>query len=45
MKFEVLQNAVVFRNVFPELTSFIENQKEKNLFDSGITSGNNSAYN
>lgn len=45
MKFEILQNAVVFRNVFPDLTSFIENQKEKTLFDSGITSGTNSAYN
>lgn len=45
MKFEILQNAVVFRNVFPDLTSFVENQNQKALFDSGVTTANVSGYN
>ena len=44
MKFEVLQNAVVFRNVFDDLTWFIDNQKEKTLAYSGIIRSNNAGY-
>ena len=29
MKYEVLQNAIVFRNVFDDLTGFVDNQTEK----------------
>ena len=44
MKFDVLQNAIVFRNVFDDLTWFIDNQKEKTLADSGIIRSNNAGY-
>lgn len=44
MKFEVLQNAVLFRNVFDDLTWFIDNQKQKKLADSGIIRANNAGY-
>lgn len=44
MQFEVLQNAIVFRNVFSDLTWFIDNQKQKELRDSGIVRSNNEGY-
>ena len=44
MKYDVLQNAIVFRNVFEDLSAFIENQKEKTLIESGIVRSNNAGY-
>ena len=44
MNYEILQNAVVFRNVFDDLVWFIDNQKEKTLADSGIIRSNNAGY-
>ena len=44
MELDVLQNAVVVRNVFNDLSWFIENQKEKKLMDSGIIRSNNEGY-
>jgi PKHD-type hydroxylase len=44
MKFDVLQNAIVFRNAFEDLSAFIENQKHKPLIESGVVRSNNSAY-
>jgi PKHD-type hydroxylase len=44
MKFEVLQNAIVFRNAFEDLSGFIEEQKQKPLKESGIVRSNNGAY-
>ena len=44
MKFDVLQNAIVFRNVFQDLSEFIEGQKLKPLRDSGLVSSNIDAY-
>ena len=44
MKFEVLQNAIVFRNVFSDLSWFIENQRQKPLIESGVIRSNNSRY-
>jgi PKHD-type hydroxylase len=44
MNYEILQNAVVFRNVFDDLAWFIDNQKEKTLIDSGIIRSNNAGY-
>ena len=44
MKFEVLQNAIVFRNAFEDLSGFIEEQKQKPLRDSGLHSSITSAY-
>jgi len=45
MKFEVLQNAIVFRNVFEDLSAFIEGQKQKPLHDSGVITSNIDKYN
>jgi PKHD-type hydroxylase len=45
MKYVVLQNAIVFRNVFDDLTWFVDNQKEKSLVDSGIVRSNIRGYN
>jgi PKHD-type hydroxylase len=44
MKFDVLQNAIVFRGVFEDLSAFVENQKQKPLVESGVVRSNNSAY-
>jgi PKHD-type hydroxylase len=44
MKFDVLQNAIVFRGVFEDLSAFVENQKHKPLVESGVVRSNNSAY-
>jgi len=44
MKFEVLQNAIVFRNAFEDLSGFIEEQKQKPLQDSGLSSANIDRY-
>lgn len=44
MKFEVLQNAILFRNVFTDLSWFIENQRQKPLIESGVVRSNNSEY-
>jgi predicted 2-oxoglutarate/Fe(II)-dependent dioxygenase YbiX len=44
MKFDVLQNAIVFRNVFQDLSTFIEGQKLKPLRDSGVVTGNIGSY-
>ena len=44
MNYEVLQNAIVFRNVFDDLTWFIDGQKEKTLTDSGVVRSNNAGY-
>lgn len=44
MKFDMLQNAIVFRNVFEDLSGFIEEQKRKPLRDSGLVASNIDAY-
>ncbi len=44
MQFEILQNAILFRNIFGDLTKFVDNQKEKELSDSGIIRSNNEGY-
>jgi len=44
MKFDVLQNAIVFRGVFEDLSAFVEGQKRKPLHDSGLVAANISAY-
>lgn len=44
MNYEILQNAIVFREVFDDLSYFIANQKEKTLTDSGIIRSNNAGY-
>lgn len=44
MKFDVLQNAIVFRSVFEDLSGFIKEQKQKTLTDSGINRSNTSGY-
>jgi predicted 2-oxoglutarate/Fe(II)-dependent dioxygenase YbiX len=44
MQFDVLQNAIVFRGVFEDLSAFIENQKQKPLIESGVVRSNNSDY-
>jgi predicted 2-oxoglutarate/Fe(II)-dependent dioxygenase YbiX len=45
MKFDVLQNAIVFRNVFSDLSNFVKEQKLKPLKDSGLITANISDYN
>lgn len=45
MNFEVLQNAIVFRNVFEDLSGFVKEQKQKPLRDSGLITANISEYN
>jgi PKHD-type hydroxylase len=45
MKFEVLQNAIVFRNVFEDLSGFVKEQKQKPLKDSGLNTANVNDYN
>ena len=44
MNFDTLQNAIVFRNVFEDLSGFIEEQKRKPLRDSGLVTSNIDAY-
>jgi PKHD-type hydroxylase len=44
MKFDTFQNAIVFRNVFEDLSAFIEGQKQKPLHDSGLITANNDGY-
>lgn len=44
MKFEELQNAIIFRNALDELPGFIANQKTKPLIDSAVTRNNSSTY-
>lgn len=44
MTFEILFNAIVFRNVFKDLSWFIEEQKQKPLRDSGLHSSRSSGY-
>jgi PKHD-type hydroxylase len=44
MKFEVLQNAIVFRSVFDDLTEFVSGQKLKPLNTSGLYRSNNTDY-
>lgn len=44
MKFEVLQNAIVFRNVFQDLSGFVEEQKQKPLKESGLSRSNSTDY-
>jgi predicted 2-oxoglutarate/Fe(II)-dependent dioxygenase YbiX len=44
MKFDVLQNAIVFRNVFEDLSGFIKEQKQKTLNDSGLSRANSTGY-
>lgn len=44
MKYEILQNAILFRAVFDDFSHFINNQKEKTLTDSGIIRSNNEGY-
>jgi predicted 2-oxoglutarate/Fe(II)-dependent dioxygenase YbiX len=44
MKFEVLQNAIVFRNVFDDLTEFVTGQNLKPLHTSGLYRSNNTGY-
>jgi predicted 2-oxoglutarate/Fe(II)-dependent dioxygenase YbiX len=45
MKFDVLQNAIVFRGVFEDLSGFVKEQKQKPLKESGLNRSNNSEYN
>ena len=44
MKFEELQNGILFRNVFEDLSGFVKNQKQKTLNDSGVSRSNSSGY-
>lgn len=44
MQYDTLQNAIVFRNVFGDLSWFIDNQKQKELQQSGIVRANNDGY-
>jgi PKHD-type hydroxylase len=44
MKFEVLQNAIVFRGVFEDLSGFVKEQKRKPLHDSGLSTANIQGY-
>jgi predicted 2-oxoglutarate/Fe(II)-dependent dioxygenase YbiX len=44
MKFEVLQNAIVFRNVFEDPARFIKEQKQKPLRDSGLNVSGKNRY-
>jgi predicted 2-oxoglutarate/Fe(II)-dependent dioxygenase YbiX len=44
MKFEVLSNAIVVRNVFEDLSWFIKEQKQKPLQDSGIQDSKSRSY-
>jgi predicted 2-oxoglutarate/Fe(II)-dependent dioxygenase YbiX len=44
MKFDVFQNCIVFRNVFEDLSGFIEEQKHKPLVESGVVRSNNRTY-
>lgn len=45
MEYERLQNAIVFRNAFTDLSEFIANQKEKPLKDSGVINSEIKGYN
>lgn len=44
MKFEVLYNSIVFRNVFEDPARFIKEQKQKPLQDSGLHNSGNNRY-
>lgn len=44
MNFEVLQNAILFRNVFENLSEFVKEQKHKPLTESGLSRANSTAY-
>jgi predicted 2-oxoglutarate/Fe(II)-dependent dioxygenase YbiX len=44
MNFEVLQNAIVFRNVFEDLSGFVKEQKQKPLNNSGLSRANTTGY-
>ncbi len=44
MQYKTLQNALLFQNVFDDLSWFVDNQKEKELMDSGIVRSNNEGY-
>lgn len=44
MKFDILSNCIVFRNVFEDPSWFINEQKQKPLGDSGLHSPNSSDY-
>lgn len=44
MQFSVLQNAVIFRGAFGDLSSFIDNQIKKDLRPSELSQSNNEVY-
>jgi PKHD-type hydroxylase len=44
MKYDALQNAIVFRNVFQDLSWFINEQKQKPLHDSGLQNSKTNSY-
>lgn len=44
MKFDILNNSIVFRNVFEDPSWFIKEQKQKPLRDSGLHSSRSSSY-